>query len=52
MEKLVNDSCITCEKPLEDWSLFYCGGSNGIKNDLKHLSKRCNIDLAVEKFNW
>eukprot|EP00986_Skeletonema_menzelii_P011650 scaffold6077_cov75-Skeletonema_menzelii.AAC.9 len=52
MENLTNDSSKTGAKPLEEWSLFYCGGSNGIKNDLKDISKRYNIDLAIEKFNW
>ena len=50
VKKLMNDS--SGEKPLEDWSIFYCGGSNAIKKNLKEISKRYNIDLAVEKFDW
>jgi hypothetical protein len=38
--------------PLEDWSVFYCGGSYAIKNNLKTITKKYNIDLAVEKFDW
>jgi len=52
MNNLMNVSCSTGDKPLEDWSLFYCGGSTGIKNDLKGISKKYDIDLAVEKFDW
>ena len=50
MKELMSDS--SGEKPLEDWSIFYCGGSNAIKKDLKGISKRYDIDLAVEKFDW
>ncbi len=52
MKNLMNDSFRTGEKPLEDWSLFYCGGSTGIKKTLQDISKRYHIDLAVEKFDW
>lgn len=38
--------------PLEDWSVFYCGGSNKIKADLKEISRKYGIDFAVEKFDW
>lgn len=38
--------------PLEDWSVFYCGGSNNIKANLKDISRRYGIDFAVEKFDW
>ena len=50
MNKLMNDS--GSEKPLEEWSMFYCGSSNAIVKDLKAISKRYDIDLAVEKFDW
>lgn len=40
------------ENPLEDWSVFYCGGSNKIKADLKEISRKYGIDFAVEKFDW
>ena len=50
MNKLMND----CDgaKPLEEWSIFYCGGSNAIKKDLKKISVNYHVDLAVEKFDW
>jgi hypothetical protein len=50
MRKLVSKS--TSENPLEDWSIFYCGGSNKVKNDLKAISKKYDIDFAVQKFDW
>eukprot|EP00984_Skeletonema_dohrnii_P014383 scaffold6034_cov87-Skeletonema_dohrnii-CCMP3373.AAC.3 len=40
------------DNPLEDWSIFYCGGSSKMKDDLKAISKKYNIDLSVEKFDW
>ncbi len=54
MDKLMNasPSSDSDEKPLEEWSMFYCGGSNAIVKDLKEISKRYDIDLAVEKFDW
>eukprot|EP00577_Skeletonema_sp_RCC1716_P009407 CAMPEP_0113382790 /NCGR_PEP_ID=MMETSP0013_2-20120614/6028_1 /TAXON_ID=2843 ORGANISM="Skeletonema costatum, Strain 1716" /NCGR_SAMPLE_ID=MMETSP0013_2 /ASSEMBLY_ACC=CAM_ASM_000158 /LENGTH=652 /DNA_ID=CAMNT_0000265317 /DNA_START=138 /DNA_END=2093 /DNA_ORIENTATION=+ /assembly_acc=CAM_ASM_000158 len=33
------------DNPLEDWSIFYCGGSSKMKDDLKAISKKYNIDL-------
>jgi hypothetical protein len=33
------------------WSIFYCGGSNAIKKDLKEISYRYGIDLAMENFD-
>lgn len=52
MNKLMDDSGGGGEKPLEDWSIFYCGGSTAIKRDLKQISKRYGIGFAVEKFDW
>ncbi len=49
MNKLMNDS--SGEKPLEEWSILYCGGSKSIVKDLKDISKRYGIVLAVEKFD-
>mmetsp|Transcript_21864 Transcript_21864/g.33385 ORF Transcript_21864/g.33385 Transcript_21864/m.33385 type:complete len:237 (+) Transcript_21864:2587-3297(+) len=49
VQKLMDDNG---EKPLEEWSIFYCGGSNAIKKDLKKISVNYHIDLAVEKFDW
>lgn len=51
VQKLMNNSSHG-ENPLEDWSLFYCGGSNAIKKNLKEISTSYNIGLAIEKFNW
>ena len=51
VQKLINNSSHG-EHPLEDWSLFYCGGSDAIKKNLKEISKNYHIDLAIEKFNW
>ncbi|KAL7492753.1 hypothetical protein ACHAWT_001766 [Skeletonema menzelii] len=50
VKRLMDDS--SGEKPLEDWSIFYCGGSNAIVKNLREISKRYDIDLAVEKFDW
>jgi hypothetical protein len=50
VQKLMDDN--SGEKPLEEWSIFYCGGSNAIKKDLKKISVNYHIDLAVEKFDW
>ena len=36
----------------QDWSVFYCGGSNGIKKNLKEISKKYGLAFAVEKFDW
>ena len=52
VRKLMNESARSGEKPLEEWSIFYCGGSNAIKKDLKDISKQYDIGLAVEKFDW
>jgi hypothetical protein len=53
MQKLITDtSSGNGTNPLEDWSIFYCGGSNVIKDDLKKISKKYGIDFAVEKFDW
>ena len=40
------------DNPLEDWSVFYCGGSSKMKADLTKISNKYNIGLSVEKFNW
>ena len=40
------------ENPLEDWSIFYCGGSNKIKSDLKDIARKYGLGFAVEKFDW
>lgn len=48
MEGLINDK----EKPLEDWSMFYCGASTPIHKILKSIERKYNMDLGVEKFDW
>jgi len=48
MEGLINDK----EKPLEDWSMFYCGASAPIHKILKSIERKYNMDLGVEKFDW
>ena len=40
------------DNPLEDWSIFYCGGSSKMKDGLEAISKKYTIDLSVEKFDW
>ncbi len=52
MNKLMSDNDDSGRRPLEDWSIFYCGGSRQIHKKLKDFSKRYAIDLAVEKFDW
>ena len=38
--------------PLKNWSIFYCGASTPIENNLKDIKKKYGIRIAVEKFNW
>lgn len=52
MSKLMNDNDDSGRRPLEDWSIFYCGGSGAIHKNLRDISKQYSIDLAVEKFDW
>jgi len=37
---------------VQDWTIFYCGGSNGIKKNLKDIAKKYGLAFAVEKFDW
>eukprot|EP00985_Skeletonema_marinoi_P014103 scaffold7082_cov144-Skeletonema_marinoi.AAC.1 len=37
------------DNPLEDWSIFYCGGSSKMKDDLKAISKKYTIDLSAQR---
>ncbi|KAL7539101.1 hypothetical protein ACHAXR_009022 [Thalassiosira sp. AJA248-18] len=48
MEDLVEDP----EKPLNDWSMFYCGGSSAIEKRLRGIGKKYKVDVGVEKFDW
>ena len=50
--KMIADNTDGSGNPLEDWSVFYCGGSNKIKANLKEISRKYGIDFAVEKFDW
>lgn len=34
------------------WCVLYCGGSKGIKNELKEFSKRNGVGFEAELFNW
>ena len=52
MTKLMNDNDGSGRGSLEDWSIFYCGGSRAIHKNLRDISKQYSIDLAVEKFDW
>ena len=40
------------DNPLEDWSVFYCGGSNEIRSILHGVTKKYDLDYSVEKFDW
>lgn len=37
---------------VQDWTIFYCGGSDGIKKNLKDIAKKYGLAFAVEKFDW
>lgn len=40
------------ERPLDDWSIFYCGGSSPVEKSLRSICEKYSINLAIEKFNW
>ena len=40
------------DNPLEDWSVFYCGGSNAVSNILRDVTSKYSIGFALEKFDW
>jgi hypothetical protein len=46
MEKLVYD----IEKPLDDWSLFYCGGSISVKNTLKGIKQKYKVRMHTSLY--
>ena len=48
MENLVNNA----ERPLDDWSMFYCGASTPIEKTLRSMGRKYKIDVGVEKFDW
>ena len=37
---------------IQDWSIFYCGGSDAIKKSLEDISQMYGLSFAVEKFDW
>ena len=48
MKNMVND----IERPLDDWSMFYCGISTPIVKSLHDIEKKYHIGLGIEKFDW
>ena len=48
LESLANDP----DRPLDDWSMFYCGASSDIEQTLRSIGKRYHIALGVERFDW
>jgi hypothetical protein len=50
IQSMMNES--DSKDVFQDWSIFYCGGSNAIKNNLKEISKKYGLAFAVEKFDW
>ena len=48
MKNMVND----IERPLADWSMFYCGTSTPIVKSLCDIEKKYHIGLGIEKFDW
>ena len=40
------------DRPLKDWSIFYCGASGAIEGKLKDITKKYGMGIAVEKFDW
>ena len=48
MKNMVND----IERPLHDWSMYYCGNATPIVKSLHDIEKKCHIGLRIEKFDW
>jgi len=48
MESLISE----VGHPLDDWSMFYCGASTPVANDLKRIEQKYHISLGIEKFDW
>lgn len=36
----------------KNWSVLYCGGSQGIQDSLQDLSQKCGANFNSEKFDW
>ena len=48
MEGMISD----VKRPLDDWSMFYCGNSTQIVKTLQVIERKYHIRLAIEKFDW
>ena len=48
MNNMVDD----IERPLDDWSMFYCGNATPIVKSLHNIKKKYHIGLGIEKFDW
>jgi hypothetical protein len=48
MKNMVDD----IERPLDDWSMFYCGNATPIVKSLHNIKKKYHIGLGIEKFDW
>jgi hypothetical protein len=48
MENMVGD----VERPLDDWSMFYCGSASPIVRNLQCIERKYHIGLGIEKFDW
>lgn len=48
MENMVGD----VERPLDDWSMFYCGSATPIVRNLQCIERKYHIGLGIEKFDW
>jgi hypothetical protein len=48
MESMICD----VKRPLDDWSMFYCGNSTQIVKTLQVIERKYHICLAIEKFDW
>lgn len=40
------------DRPLDDWSMFYCGASTPIEKNLRGIEKKYRMSLGIEKFDW
>ena len=48
MESMISD----VKRPLDDWSMFYCGNSTQIVKTLQVIERKYHIRLPIEKFDW
>ncbi len=48
-----NSLSVAPGQPLKNWSIFYCGASGAIEQNLKTIKEKYGLGaLAVEKFDW